>query len=56
MCFIHALSVCESYEGCHALFKMNMSWVVMSPCFVIRVRSALQICEARIHSIQMEGV
>jgi hypothetical protein len=46
----------KSYEGWHALFNMNMSWVVMSPRFAIRVHSACWICEARIHSIRTEGV
>jgi hypothetical protein len=56
MCFICVLSVCKSCEGWHVLFKMNMSWFVMSPHFTLRVRSALRLCEARIHSIQTEGV
>jgi hypothetical protein len=44
---------CKAYEGWHVLFMLNMSWVVMSPCFAIHVRFSLRICEARIHSIQM---
>jgi hypothetical protein len=55
-CLICVLSVWESYEGWHALFKMNMSWVVMSPHFAIRLHFAWRICEAKIHSIQTEGV
>jgi hypothetical protein len=55
-CLICVLSVWKSYEGWHALFKMNMSWVVMSPRFAIHVHSAWRICESRTHSIQTEGV
>jgi hypothetical protein len=52
----YVLSVWQSYEGWHTLFKTNMSWVVMSPRFSIRVHSAWWICDARIHSVQTEGV
>ena len=48
--------VCKSYEGCHVLFRMNMSWVVMSPRFAIHVHdSALRTCEGG-HPLFKRGV
>jgi hypothetical protein len=49
-CLLRALSVWKTYEGWHALFKINMSWGVMSPHFAIRVHSAWRICKDTLHS------